>query len=332
MSGHDNLDSGHDQHADGSKPNPAWTDESWLDFVQQPFDDAEKFNFMDESMDTDNDNFLSSVPAQEGPTLDDQMLNGAGSVNDDIIQLQFPDQPRFASPPAQTFGAEDMSNVPPVNTNQANGQSIHAALPAQTFNAQLMSNTSHVNYDFNFYNAQGLNSTGADLQQQYPSTAAPGAYPVPQQHFLGGTWFQQYGYTMAGADATHSYSNFQALPAGDYSFGSQLQGGSLNASNGFSHLAAPPVLRKLAPRPSPDVVATAPVTQDCEDDAEPVPPPVAPKKKEPKAKETAQEEANNFERKETGRQNHPLRAPASRHFTGRCQQDRRVQPHQAEGC
>ena len=283
MSGHDNLDSGDDQQwpsADASKLSPSWTDESWLDFVNSPSDDTGKFDFMDESMDTDNDNTLSSVPAQEGPTLDDQMLNGAGSVNDDIIQSQFPDQPRFASPPAQIFGAEEMSNVPPASTNQANGQSIHAALPAQ-----LMSHTSHVNYDFNSYNAQGLNSTGADLQQQYPSIAAPGAYPVPQQQFFGGTWSQQYGYAMAGADATYPCSNFQALPAGNYSFGSQLQGGSLNASNGFSHLAAPPVLRKLAPKPSPDVVATAPMIQDYEDDAEPVPPPVAPKKKEPKAKE-----------------------------------------------
>lgn len=292
MSGHDNLDSGHDQQwwsVDGPRPNQPWTETSWEDFVQLPSDDAETFDFMDGSMDTDHDNTLPSVLVQEDPTLDDQTLNGAGSVNVNANQSRFPDLPMFESPHDQTFGAEEISYMPPVNTNQANGQEIHTALPDQTFNANPMSNTSPAHYGFNSYNVQGLKNnltwgpTGADWQHQYPSTNNPGEYPVPPQQQWPGlhrTLFQLNDYAMAGAGAIDPRCSFQVYATGNH--------GSLDASHGLEHMTAPPVLRKLAPKPSPDVVATAPMTQDSKDDAKPVPPPVAPKVKEPKVKETAQ--------------------------------------------
>jgi hypothetical protein len=290
MSGHDNLDSGHDQQwssVDGPKPNQPWTETSWLDFVNSPSDDAEKFDFMD----TDHDNTLTSVPVQEGPTLDDQTLNGAGSVNDNVNELQFSDLPMFESPHDQTFSAEEISQMPPVNANQANGQGIHTALPDQTFNANPMSNTSPAHYDYNSYNAQGLNNnltcgpTGADWQHQYPSTHSPGQYPVPPQQQWPGlhrTLFQQNGYAMAGAGAIDPRNSFQLYATGNHD--------SLDASHGLEHMTAFPVLRKLAPKPASGVMATAPMTQVSKDNAKPMPPPVAHKKREAKAKETKVEE------------------------------------------
>lgn len=299
MSGYDNSDFGQDALLPGASFDPndlEWNPEDYLfaDGDHSTFDGTARTNMEIAEINT---SILPNAPFQEDRTLFGTTHTSAGFVTGTVNQFRYPGQPMLTSPLAQTFGAEPMSSMPLVNSNQGRDQLIHSALPAQTFEPQhLPSKSSPNNYDMNSYNAMGVNKnptwspTGADLPQQNLPTSG---YPVPpqQQQWWGleHTQFQQAGQTLAGADAVDSHSNFQPNIAGNHFFVAHTQGGPLNASHGFLHLAAAPVRRTLASKPASDAQATAAMAQGSNDDATPVPPPVAPEKKETKAKQTTRE-------------------------------------------
>jgi hypothetical protein len=101
----------------------------------------------------------------------------------------------FASPSAQTFGAEPMSTTPLVSANQT------TALPAQVFYGSAVSSFDPANQGVNPHHVMGPNNnptwspTGADLYQQYQPLTTQRGYPVPhqQQQWSGmeHTQFQQ---------------------------------------------------------------------------------------------------------------------------------------------
>lgn len=282
MSGYNNFNPGQDDLL----PDTSF-DLNNLDSMVENWGPEDYFNMNDDHFNFDAD----------GTTLD-----VAGSANGDVYQCQSQDPSMLAPPQAQTFGAEQMSNMALFDANQANDRSVHTSLPAQAPYAQPESGSSPDNYRGTSYNVVGLNNypawspTGVDqriLPQQYPPTASQSGYPVPPRQQWSGiehTQFQQASQAFAGVDVVHSHSNFQPNTAGNHFFAPQSQGGSLNASHGFPHPAAAPVRRTLAPRPTPDAQATVPMTQESNHDAKPVPPPVVPKKKETKVKgkQTAQ--------------------------------------------
>ena len=282
MSEQDNFDFGFDQQF-----GPDLTT-IWEEFFNTPPEDNEGYEFM---MDVDvqnHNNTLPAVPVQAGPTLDGITLNGAGSVDGDVDLSQSLDLP--------------MSNSPLVNADQAGDQLFHTTPPAQDVDAQPMFNTllaqpnaggvSPIDFelDSNDDSNPGLvnNTTWtpaeADhympkpyplndkLQYGFTSTPMPtitapqGHYPVPVQKTewpnLERTLFQRGDQTMAGAADPSSPAD---LP----------------------QLAAPPALRKLAPKPALDVGATASMAQDSTDKAKPVPPPVVAVQKETKTQQPA---------------------------------------------
>jgi hypothetical protein len=303
MSGHDEFNHGQDAFLPGASfdldnPDIAWTAEDYLHVNYEPYNLDGPMNG-DMEIAENNNSILPSVPLQETPTLDRTTHNGAGSVNDNTIETQFSDLPMFASPPpAQTFGAEPVYNMPLVNANQASDQPVHTTLSTQAFYAPPTNSSSPVNHGFNSYHVMGTNNgptwspTGADLPQQNLPTTSQSGYPVPPQQQWSGMWhspFQRASQALAGADAVVSHSNFQPNTAGNHLFAPQPQGGSSNASQGFPHPAAAPARRTLAPKPASDAQATVLMTQDSDDYTKPVPSPAAPEKKETKAKQTGQE-------------------------------------------
>lgn len=293
MSGQDNSDSGFDQQ---SGPDPFTT---WADFFGTPPEEIEGYEFMHDVDVQDYDNTLPTFPVQGVSTLHETAINGAGPVNGDINPSQFSDLPMFESPPAHTFDAEPMPNMPLVNADQTVDQPFHTTPPAQAIDAQPMSNTllaapnaggfSPIDFglDVNNNDNPGLinNTASADqyiwpkpyplyepLSSQYPSTptpmptvtAPPGHYPVPIQRekwpVLERTLFQR-----DQAMAPFNGANNNSLPTP----------------------AAPPALRKLAPKPACDVGATTLTAQDANNDVKLMPPPVDPLRKETKTQPSA---------------------------------------------
>lgn len=302
MSGHDDSDFGQDALLSGTTFDPnAQIDWATEDFLYVNNDNFDLDGPMHGNMEIaeNNNSILPNAPVQEGPAFDGTTLNGTGSVNDNFSQLQFLDQPQFASPPAQNFGAEPISNTPLVNLNQADDQPIHTPAPTQAFQAQPDFIPNPSNYGINSHNALGLNNNPAwslngvnqQYSQLYPATTIPGQYPVPSQRqwsfgpFLERTLSQQGDQVMAGAGAFDPHNNFQVHAAGNQSFGPQPQGSLSNTSNGLPHPTAPQALRNLATQPASDVGATPEMSQDTNDDAKPVPPPAEPVKKETKTKQ-----------------------------------------------
>jgi hypothetical protein len=284
MSGHEDSDSGQSKH---------WTEEDFAKLLNDPSDDSEMFDYTYESGVADvqsHNNTLHSVPIQENQTLGGMSRSGSGYVNHSAISSQFADLPMFASPPAQTFGVEPMSNTPLVSADRT------TALPAQAFYGPTVSNLDPFNQGVSPYHVMGLNKgptwnpTGADLPQQYLPTMIQSGYPVPrqQQQWSGmeHTQFQQAGQALAGADTVVTHSHFQPNTAGNQFFAPQPQSGSPIASHGFSHPAAAPARRTLAPKPASDSRATAAIIQYSNDDAKPMPPLAAPENKETKVKQT----------------------------------------------
>ncbi|GAB7326230.1 hypothetical protein MBLNU13_g10220t1 [Cladosporium sp. NU13] len=282
MSEHDNTDSGFDQQFG---PDPFT---SWDEFFGTPPKNTEGYEFMQGVEVQDHNNTLPTVP-----------FNDAGLVNGNIIPSQYSDLPNFASPSAYTFGPEPMSNMPLASADQTVDRPFHTTPPAQVIDAQPMSNTLLANpnaggfspidfgLDVNNNNLGLINNTApadqhiwpkpyplsSPLSLQYPSSpptpmptilAPPGRYPVPVQKTewptLERKLFQQGDQAMAGAGAIEPSS-----------------------PDDFSHLAAPPALRKLAPKPALDVGATTPMIHD----VKAVPPPVVPVKKETKTQQPA---------------------------------------------
>jgi hypothetical protein len=293
MSGQDNSHSGFDQQFG---PDPFTT---WADFFGTPPEEIEGYEFMRDVDVQDHDNTLPTFPVQGISTLHETAINGAGPVNGDINPSQFSDLPMFESPPAHTFDAEPMPNMPLVNADQTIDQPFHTTPPAQAINAQPMSNTlladaggfSPIDFGLdinnNNNNNPGLinNTASADqyiwpkpyplyesLSSQYPSTptsmptvtAPPGHYPVPIQK-----------------------EEWPVLERTLFQSGQAMEPSNGANSGGLPHLAAPPALRKLAPKPASDVGATTLTAQDANDDVKLMPPPVVPVRKETKTQPPA---------------------------------------------
>ncbi|KAM0712594.1 hypothetical protein Q7P35_000040 [Cladosporium inversicolor] len=302
MSGHENSSFGQDALLSGTSLDPDsminWTAEDYI-YVNDGLFNLDGPMHGNTEIAENNNIVPLNAPVQQGPAFDGTSLNGAGYVNENVNQLQFPDLPQFASPPAQNFSAQPMSNTPLVHANHINDQPLHTSAPAQAFDPQPESIPSPMNYGINSYNARGLNNNSAwtfngvdqhNLLPAYPATTAPGQYPLPSQRqypVLQRTLLQQGGQAVAGAGAGafYTYNNLQAYATGNHSFAPQPQGSLPNASSCIPHPTAPSRLRNIATQPASDVGATAQMSQDSNDDAKPVPPPAEPAKKETKTKQ-----------------------------------------------
>ena len=289
MSGQDNSDSGFDQQFG---PDPFI---NWEEFFEILPEHTEGYEFMQDVESQDHNNTLPTAPS-----------DFSGLVIGNITPSQSSDLPNFAFPSAQTFDAEPIFNLPLDNADQAVDQAFHTTPPAQAIDAQPMSNTLLANpnagdlssIDFGLdVNNNNNNNNNLDLinntvsadqhiwpkpyplsnpsSLQYPSTptpmptisAPPGHYPVPVQNTewpaLERKLFQQGNQAMAGAGAMDPSS-----------------------PTDLSHLAAPPLLRKLVPKPASDVGATTPMAQDSID-VKLMPLPVAPVKNKAKTQQPA---------------------------------------------
>ena len=298
--------SGHDNSVSGQGTSPFGGESFHFDPSLDLETDWQEDPFWREVLANMSSNDLYS--AANGP-----MQTAAGGMNSDQANNQA-DQVTFTSSSAQIPGAEPIPDMPLANANQANDQSF----PAQT--SQLLSSSSPINYGIHPYYVPGLNNdppvptwspTRVDqpiLPQPYPFTYSQGEYPTSLQQdcpVLERTVFQKGGQSLAGAGTINPGSNSQVFTAGNHFFGSQLQGGSLNASNAVGHglplqhapsegaansamsySTAPVRLETLAPKAASDVGAIAPTNQGSTDNAKPMLPSVAPKEDETKAKQT----------------------------------------------